>query len=62
MLCLGESRRILKEIINNDKDFNVFEDFLSICLYPDIGEYFCMFNQVSQELVRNRLVISFMNF
>ena len=31
---------IIEDIINDPKEFSVFMDFLSICLYPDIGIYF----------------------
>ena len=32
--------KIIEEIIDNPSDFSVFMDFLSICLYPNIGIYF----------------------
>lgn len=35
----GDAHDIIKRIINNDSNLSVFEDFISICLYPDIGIY-----------------------
>jgi phage/plasmid-associated DNA primase len=32
--------KIIEDIISDPKEFSVFMDFLSICLYPDIGIYF----------------------
>lgn len=32
--------KIIEDIINDPKEMSVFMDFLSICLYPDIGIYF----------------------
>ncbi len=32
--------KIIEDIINNKNEFSVFIDFLSICLYPNIGIYF----------------------
>lgn len=32
--------KIIEDIIANPNEFSVFMDFLSICLYPDIGIYF----------------------
>ena len=36
---LGDSEKILLDILGDKEKYSIFDDFLSLCIYPDIGLY-----------------------